>query len=131
MPAPSPRSAPQTDDEVWPTHSCRAACVAPGRSAAGRIASAVSAGVRCAVGGGRTRTGQVLDLMPLPVGLPRRAPGRIRTVILSTLSRAPLPVGLQGLRGTGENRTLLPKQRGYGPRGTPPAQPSPECVDDG
>jgi hypothetical protein len=92
----------------------------------GRWRGSVPVGWRRAVGGGRTRTGQALDLMPLPVGLPRRAPGRIRTAILSTLSRAPLPVGLQGLRGTGENRTLMPKQRGYGPRGTPPAQPSRE-----
>jgi hypothetical protein len=51
-----------------------------------------------------------------------RALGRIRTATVSVLNRVPLPVGprgraSQGMRGTGENRTLTPEATGLRPAG--------------
>ena len=78
--------------------------------------------------GSRTRTGQALDLMPLPVGPPRRPPGRSRTVNLSALNGAPLPVGLRGgaaWDGAESNRQTA-RSLGYSQLGPPPARPSRE-----
>jgi hypothetical protein len=55
--------------------------------------------------------------VPLPVGLPRRALGRVRTANLSTLNRAPLPVGLQGLTWDGRESNSQAEAAGLRPAG--------------
>ncbi len=66
------------------------------------IPASIEATAACsAAGGSRTRTGQALDLVPLPVGPPRRTPGWSRTITVPGLSRVPLPVGPRGRAGPG------------------------------